>query len=266
MLNIKKIGKKVLKYFPENISILIKQIYYSQLLKNYSELKEPDFKVVKHLISSGDCALDIGANIGVYTKYLSQLVGNQGNVYSVEPIPVTFKSLSSNIRILKLINAKAFNYAISDTEGMVTMEVPNSDELYGENFYEAKIVYLNDDKNNCFRKFTVPAKTVDGLFSELQKKITFIKCDVEGHEAKVLKGAIQTIKKFKPAWLIEVAGNPDDLKSQAYETFSILRSFCYEPFYFNGEKLKLRQTGEKNINYFFLTKEHLIKLEKTGLI
>jgi 23S rRNA U2552 (ribose-2'-O)-methylase RlmE/FtsJ len=71
---------------PVKVLQFVKKIHYSRLLRSFSEKDEIDFKVIKYIVNLGDYVVDIGANIGVYTKYLSERVGSLGRVYSIEPI------------------------------------------------------------------------------------------------------------------------------------------------------------------------------------
>ena len=114
----------VLRLVPQGILHLIKKIHYARVLRSMSEEDEPDLKVIRHLVAPGHHAADLGANIGVYTKYLADLVGISGRVYSVEPVALTFDILRSNAHKLGLKNVELHNFAISDTNGYVTMEVP----------------------------------------------------------------------------------------------------------------------------------------------
>ena len=167
----------------------------------------------------GQYVADIGANIGVYSKYLSERVGPSGRVISVEPIPLTFLiSCAPTYGKLRLSNVEAKNCAISDTEGQVKMRVPKYNSG-GENFYAARIE--NGEAGDSVRSFAVPATTVaDALLSTLPL-IHFIKCDVEGHELNCIRGAMKTIERSKPAWLIEISGDMDDERSNSSQTFRL---------------------------------------------
>lgn len=247
---------------PDNILQAAKKVHYARKLRLAPEIAEPDMGMIKYLVYPGDYVVDIGSNIGVYTKHLSDLVGLHGRVYSIEPVPHTFKILLSNVKKLGLRNVELVNYAISNMNRTLFMEVP----LYksgGENFYRAKIVY--GISKNKLRRIKVNSVTLDNLFSNKLHPISFIKCDVEGHEIQCIKGAGEVIKRSRPAWLIEVSGNPDDHSSSAYETFGLLKENGYECFWFDGKGLKRRQVGIKCINYFFLTRKHLESLETSEL-
>ncbi len=149
---------------PDPVLQIFKKIHYLRILKSLKENDEIDLKVIRYLVNPGDYVIDIGANIGVYAKYLSEFVGMTGRVYSIEPIIPTFKILSYNVKKMRLKNVKLMNYAISDTVGYVIMEVPLY-EFGGENFYQAKIV--SDNTNSSIRRVQVKSDTIDSLFSSL---------------------------------------------------------------------------------------------------
>ncbi len=256
----KKIVKKIIVcYLPEGLSRYLQKIYYSRLISNYKESREPELAVIKNLVKDGDCVMDIGANIGVYTKFLSQFIGPQGKLISIEPIPRTFDILCNNIRRLRFNNIKAINCACNDTNGSVVMEIPCLKETGGEDFYYARIPLSNYPVNN-WRKINVESKTIDLLLAEVSQRLAFIKCDAEGNENKILRGALNTLLNFKPALLIEIVKDPDEPTSPAHETFSFLKNYGYQPFYFDGDKLLPRKEGIRKMNYFFLTNEHILKL------
>lgn len=48
-------------------------------------------------LSAGDCFIDVGANIGLWTLTAASCVGQQGHVYSFEPNPTTFAKLRGNV-------------------------------------------------------------------------------------------------------------------------------------------------------------------------
>ena len=73
------------KFLPGKILFLIKKSHYLRKLKKMSEEDEEDLGMLKNFLREGDHVLDIGAHIGVYTRFLSLAVGPKGNVYSFEP-------------------------------------------------------------------------------------------------------------------------------------------------------------------------------------
>jgi hypothetical protein len=72
----------------------------------------------------------------------------------------------------------------------------------------------------------VPLRRLDSVVEELKlKHVDVIKIDVEGAEIQVLKGAMNTIARFKPFLIIEVRDRNVDEFLQIIER---LRYFCEE--------------------------------------
>jgi FkbM family methyltransferase len=251
----------VLRYTPEVCLRYLRQVHYAQKIS--AAAPEPEMQVINHLVPSGGIVIDLGANFGLYTRYLSVMVGESGCVHSIEPIPSTFQALSNNVKHLGLANIKLWNRAISDCPGEVSMGIP-SYERGGENFYEARILSNGSVPSTPLKTVKVTATTVDDLSRGLTG-LDFIKCDVEGHEGAVLRGALETIRFFQPAWMIEVSGNPDDPESSAFQLVALLADFGYEIYRYDGQCLKRRCAGDRAVNYFFLMPHHLPLLPPTML-
>src|SRR5580704_17095231 len=179
------IKRLALRFLPDRMLQNLKKIHYAKALRAASENGEPDLKIVRHLAGPGSHVVDIGANFGLYTKFLAELVQPSGRVYSIEPVPLTYEILTANVKRLKLRNVEPFNLAISDDDGEVRMEVPPY-ASGGENFYEAHI--SRTPSISGLRAIDVRARALDSLFGHL-RSIDFVKCDVEGHELACLRGA-----------------------------------------------------------------------------
>lgn len=254
-------AKSVVKQkFPKAVvAYITKKRYVKEVRGHYI----PEFDLLRCLIQKGDTVVDIGANFGWYTKFLSERVEQEGKVYSIEPIPLNFRVLTYVVSRLRLDNVEPYQYAISDCEGTVTMAVPLS-ETGDEKLYEAMIVKESIQRNA--HTVTVKTKTLDSLFANSTAKLSFIKCDVEGHELQCLKGGAAVLQRFHPAWQIEVWGDPDIQHSAAYETFNVLTANGYHPYIYNGKTLKRREKGEQQTDFFFLTPSHIHQVKKAGSI
>ena len=237
----------------------LKRFHYVRALKTFDE---PDMAVVKHLVKRGDCVIDIGANVGWYTKVLSEWVGEHGLVMSIEPIPPTFELLSHCVRKLRLGNVRLLSCAVSFDNGTASMEVPHYD-TGGENYYQAKVI--GEQNEGLLRHFRVPSRSLDSIAEDASSNITFIKCDVEGHELSVINGAGRLLEHAKPSWLIEISQDPDVPTSEAHALISGMEQRGYSVYWFDGRELNARQSGDKAVNYFFLTKQHVDSLIAVGV-
>ncbi|HEU0077291.1 MAG TPA: FkbM family methyltransferase [Longimicrobiaceae bacterium] len=253
--------RQALHYLPEPLLRSMKARYYARMLRSLTLDQEPDLLVVQHLVEPGDTVLDVGANIGVYTRVLSDLVGPAGRVISVEPTPQTFSILTYGIRSLGLTNVRAINAAASDREAAVTIEVPKYHDG-GENYYEAHIVEGEGDGRSgaANRRVRARSVTLDSIADGLGP-VAFVKCDVEGHELACITGAESLVSSHGPAWLIEVSGDPDVRGTSASRLFELLENQSYAPWFFDGEKVARRHPGDRSTNYFFLSEAHVARLE-----
>jgi FkbM family methyltransferase len=138
--------------------------------------------ILKH-IYRGDTVLDIGANIGSHTIAYADKVGVRGRVIAFEPNPDAFECLQYNMKDYR--NVELRNEAAGLSGKVVLIKHP---ENIGMTYVE------NSDKG--FKTVSIDSLNLD--------KCNFIKIDVEGFELNVLKGAEQTLKRFKPALLIEI--------------------------------------------------------------
>jgi FkbM family methyltransferase len=134
----------------------------------------------KH-IKKGDVVLDIGANIGFYTKILAGLVGETGKVYAFEPDKTNFSYLQKNAAGLK--NVILMNKAVSDKTGTITLY--QSDLLNVDHKTYATNDYTSTTEIECV--------AIDDIIPE--HKVDFIKIDIQGYEYFAFKGMQQIFEK-----------------------------------------------------------------------
>ena len=164
------------------------------------------------LIRDKEVFFDIGANWGMEALHAATLSQWYGEIHAFEPINTTFRDLQSLIGQANLSDrVKCHNLALSNSTGSAQMQL--SDLETG-----ASKITKGDDG-------MVSVKT--SRLDELQLPAPmFMKLDVEGHEAKVIEGASNTILNNKPFIIFETWNTGTDyMASEA--TFDILRAFDY---------------------------------------
>ena len=252
--------KQALNYLPEWALTPLRKRHYLSVLREMSENYAPDFVVIKQLVHSGDIVVDLGAHVGACTKFLSDLVGESGTVYSVEPFPLNFEILRVNVEKLRLSNVRLINCAVSQERGKFMMEVPTFAE-FGESFYDARLIPAG--ATSSLRQAAVDVDTVDSLLADRPRAITFIKCDVEGQELQTLRGAKSVIGTDLPILMLEVSlmsqGTHDDVRE-------LLANYGYREFCFEHRRLRPWQTDDRPVDVFFFQPEHLGKAADAGLI
>ena len=157
------------------------------------EKEESEF--FKNIIKEGMNVVDIGANIGYFTLLFSKWIGNKGKVYSFEPDPSNFEILSKNICANRSKNVTAFQKALSNNDGKLSLFLCEKNK--GDHRIFDFYAFEDDDKR---KKIDVESVTLDSVLSD--KKIEVIKMDVQGAEYLVLEGMKETINKNSNLYLL----------------------------------------------------------------
>jgi FkbM family methyltransferase len=176
-----------LRFLPEALLRHLRRAHYARKLA--AAQPEPEMAVLRHLAPVGGCALDLGANFGLYARFLAEAVGPTGTVHAVEPVPATYDVLRSNVRRLGLAQVRTHPVAVSDQTRALAMAVPRYGSG-GSNFYEARVVPSDAGRG---RVVHVVGVRLDELFASMPR-VDVIKCDVEGHELTVVRGAAAVIR------------------------------------------------------------------------
>ena len=164
------------------------------------------------LVGRGATAIDIGANLGYYTCPLSDIVGSEGRVYAVEPVPVIFDVLKHNVGSRK--NVTLLNYALGEEEA--TIEMANDSVATGGYFGTGRNFVSDGDLSAEAIRFTAQMRRGSELFANVGK-IDFVKCDIEGYERVVMPELRPLLERDHPTVLIETDG---DTRLQMVEMFA----------------------------------------------
>ena len=161
---------------------------YKMTYKSFKEKQDAfEISLMKKYIKTGDSVLDIGANIGFYAEILSSLVGEKGKVHCFEPDTTNFKHLESRSKNLKNITVN--NKAVSDkTE---TIKIYTSKKLNVDHR-----TYKPDEYD---QEIDIHAISIDEYLlsinsTQIDKKISFIKMDIQGFEMSAIKGMHNTLQ------------------------------------------------------------------------
>ncbi len=202
--------KKFAAKLPAGLQTELKRIYFRwQIKKGKFYTWEPEYGILDEFIKPGDWVIDIGANVGHYTKRFSELVGEEGRVIAFEPIPITFSLLSANIQLFPYTNVTLINAALSDKLDVVGMSIPEFSTGL-TNYYQA---HLSADLD-C--PLSVLIMSLDSL--DIKRNVSLVKIDAEGHEVSVLAGMKKLIETFHPVLVVETGSNQiiADLEALGY--------------------------------------------------
>jgi FkbM family methyltransferase len=164
--------------------------------------------VMRRFVSEGDVVFDIGANLGVHTALLSQLAGPGGRVFAFEPNPELLPTLTLTIEGMP--NASLCCYALSDEDGEATFFVP-ADHAMGSLSDWTSLEPMAELRERLAlgkaRAIPVQQRRIDDLVAKGDLPLpSFIKCDVEGAELKVFRGAKETLNRIAAPVILFEAG------------------------------------------------------------
>jgi FkbM family methyltransferase len=150
-------------------------------------------------VKKHDSVIDAGGCWGDSTLYFSEMAGN-GKVYAFEPdnnnLRILDKNLSLNPKLKKKIKViKKPLWSFSNKKLYLTNSGPGA-------------ITSEQNQDNHNMKTSI---SIDDFVSKYRvPSIDFIKMDIEGAELPALKGAVKTIKKFKPTLAISIYHSFDD--------------------------------------------------------
>jgi FkbM family methyltransferase len=139
------------------------------------------------LLSKGSVAFDCGAFPGDWTVIASRMVGMSGHVYAFEPHPQNRDYLVQMLKVNKVSNVTVLPHAVYDTTGTGVLSCSRAGSALRR--------YLYSDS-------TVDVDTLSLDEFAHDKKVDFIKMDIEGAEVAALKGAQRILHQMRPALAI----------------------------------------------------------------
>jgi FkbM family methyltransferase len=196
----RQIGNKAYKYaFPG-------YRFAYRVYKAYADRAER--QLLHNILFPGAVVVDAGANIGIYSEFLSRCVGPNGVVHSFEPAPDNFMRLRRATR--KLPNVCPRLAAVGEHSGETTLYV--SDKLNVDHRAYAT-------EGNARRALRVGMVALDDYFKP-GERVDLLKLDIQGYELHALQGAkrilnenpdIKLLLEFWPYGLKQAGVNWNEL-------------------------------------------------------
>lgn len=160
------------------------------------------------VVQEGDMVIDAGANVGFFTLFLSQCVGETGKVLAIEPgannLPKLYKNIEQN----------------RHKQNIVVCPFMLAAESGKAQFHLTRDTGINSAwrSENTMTTLEVQSTRLDCQCDETPK---LIKMDIEGSELEALKGAEQLLQRHPPFIVMEF--NVDALKAMGTEPNEIRR-------------------------------------------
>lgn len=251
-------SNKIAQQFSISVgNILFKNFFpvYNIIYPVFKRMQDADeIEFLKRNVKKGDIVLDIGANIGFYSKILSELVGLAGKVYCFEP------------------DKKNYNYFLKNTKGIANVFGVNkavADQTKTLKLYTSKLLNVDHRTykvDEFEQEITIDAVSIDDFVGD-KFKVDFIKMDIQGFEVSAIKG-MQKILSNNPSLKLLTELWPYGLRKagcSCAEMVNLIEQYGYRIYELvNKEHLPL--TKEKisqieNLEYefgmnVFITREH----------
>ncbi len=185
---------------------------------------------------------DIGAHTGIYS-IIGNLNKKINNIISIEPYFLNYSRLLSNLKINNILSSNCLMAAASNTEGSGKFNIKTNPS------YHSSGGKLSEEGS-----FSVSKIKIDNF--KLDKKISGIKIDTEGHEFNVLEGARNSIITNKPEIIFEINENCFD------KCLNLLKPIGYNFYlidelnekYINVEKFNQNLVKKEGVNCYATTK------------
>lgn len=195
-----------------------KDQYIGKSLLTYGEWSMGEIITLLPFIPDTATVVEVGGNVGAHTVPLARHVRN-GRVITFEPQRLCFQMLCANLINNNCINVGAYNMAAGDKAGRAQVPDLNPDQDF--NFGGIGV------RQETFEPVTGPALgwtavvRLDDILGDIV--IDVLKCDAEGMEAAVVRGASGVIARDKPILYLE-----DDRQALSRELYETVRGLGYD--------------------------------------
>lgn len=150
---------------------------------------EREIRLAAKFAKPGTVCLDVGANAGAYSYFMERA---GAAVHAFEPIPDLAAQLNERFGHRLTVH----QIGISDRAGQFEIKAPLIDGKPAYGFASVEQTWPQDQSIS----HRIETRTLDSFAFE---NVSLIKIDIEGHEAAALRGAQETLKRCRPALIIE---------------------------------------------------------------
>ena len=180
----------------------------------------PSIQYVRQPSFCRKTVLDIGANKGVFSIYMSRAVGRDGKLIAFEAQP----ELGAHLRAVKesfsLDNMTLVNQGLSSEPGVLTMRRPEAG---------SGMASFHKEAASGLEEIEIPVIKLDDYAAQNDLgPVHFIKCDVESHELPVFMGGEQLLRRDLPTLLFEC----HDCEADSGDLFGFLDTVGYDGYFY----------------------------------
>jgi FkbM family methyltransferase len=216
-------GRKMKVVLPEGISVRIWR---------YGVFEEDVAFYLLSVLRPSDTFMDVGTHFGFFSMLAREITGAKGTVVSFEPMPSQRAILEEN---MAKHSAPCTHHLIPAAAGATAGHVKFKDfGILGSAFATSK---EGRDARFALRgEVDVDVRTVDSVTEELGlTNLRLMKIDAENSEHDVLIGSLDTIRKLRPAIILEAG---DTMEGATRRAVDVLLAENYTPYEFSDWSLR----------------------------
>ena len=163
----------------------------------------PPIFVLQQWIKPGFTCVDLGANQGEYSLWMSRLSGQGGQVHSFEPSPKMLEQLGATLALNQPMagNVTVHPFGLSDVDARVELFLPSAVNQAGNE--GAATVFKTSDRDQSLGSIELKNSGM-ALAQATSRRLDFMKIDIEGSEMKALRGMRDRLASDRPVLLVEV--------------------------------------------------------------
>ena len=159
--------------------------------------------LLKRIVRPGMVVIDAGANIGEIALVTAKLVGPTGLVLAFEPMNEIATKLERNISHNKLKQITVAKLGLSDAAGNAPIYRSCGQGDVHDEHHGLGSLYGSHGRDELIQN--IELTTLDAFLQENPvPRLDLIKIDIEGAELACLKGAKQTLTRYRPLLIVEI--------------------------------------------------------------
>ena len=157
-----------------------------QLIYLEGERFVSEWALLAERLNAGMKVVDVGANLGYYSLLFARAVGLSGSIESFEPVPENLALLRRTLEASAVPQVKVHEMALGAASGSVRIAA----EING---------HIGDEEPHKVR-----IERLDAVLASRERRIDWIKVDVDGYEGHVLEGAEAILESDRPNLFLEL--------------------------------------------------------------
>jgi FkbM family methyltransferase len=196
--------------------------------------------------SLGAQIADVGANRGLHALYLRSLVGAGGAVHMFEPNPMEHEHLAALAGRYTNLHFHPYGLSSKKEDRQLHVPVVNDTPVSTRGTLRDARGVMGEEVH-----LDVNLRRLDDVAPLFPRPLDVIKCDVEGFELEVLRGALRTLGEHHPVLVVEIEKRHCDDQFDA--VFDLIGDLDYDGWFFRSGRLvplRLFDLREHQLSYY----------------